>query len=100
MAKKIVAATKNDFIKAIKENMAKEINLTNDQVKALYETFVQIVKDTVNAENKLVLSGFGTFKKRNLKARKGVNPKTGQKIQIKASKTVSFKAAGAFKKAL
>ena len=100
MAKKIVAATKNDFIKAIKENMAKEINLTNDQVKALYETFVHIVKDTVNAENKLVLSGFGTFKKRNLKARKGVNPKTGQKIQIKASKTVSFKAAGAFKKAL
>jgi len=97
MAKKIIASSKNDFIKAIKENMGKEITLTNDQAKAAYETFVQIVKETVNAENKIVLSGFGTFKKRALKARKGVNPKTGEKIQIKASKTVSFKAAGSFK---
>jgi len=97
MAKKIVATTKNDFIKALKGSMAKDVNLTNEQAKALYETFVQIVQDTVTAENKLVLSGFGTFKKRNLKARKGINPKTGARIQIKASKTVSFKAAGSFK---
>ncbi len=97
MAKKIVATTKDDFIKALKESMASEVALTNEQAKNLYETFVQIVKDTVSAENKLVLSGFGTFKKRELKARKGINPKTGERIQIKASKTVSFKAAGSFK---
>ncbi len=97
MAKKIVASTKDSFIKAIKDSMASEVALTNEQAKALYETFVQIVKDTVSAENKIVLSGFGTFKKRELKARKGINPKTGERIQIKASKTVSFKAAGSFK---
>lgn len=100
MAKKIIAKSKGDFIKAIKENMAKELNLTVEQAKIAYETFVQILKETIAAENKIILNGFGTFKKRALKARKGVNPKTGQKIQIKASKTVSFKAAGGFKKAL
>jgi DNA-binding protein HU-beta len=100
MAKKIIATSKNGFIKAIKESMAKEVNLTNGQAKALYETFVQIVQDTVTAENKITLNGFGTFKKRALKARKGVNPKTGEKIQIKASKTVGFKATASFKKAL
>jgi DNA-binding protein HU-beta len=36
------------------------------------------------------LIGFGTFKVVNRKARLGVNPKTGEKIKIKASKTVKF----------
>jgi len=100
MAKKIVATSKGDFVKAIKESMEKDLALTNEQAKMLYDTFVQIVRDTVSAENKIVLSGFGTFKKRALKARMGINPKTGERIQIKASKTVSFKAAGTFKSEL
>ena len=43
------------------------------------------------------LIGFGTFKIASRKARTGVNPKTGQKIKIKASKTVKFVAGKAFK---
>jgi len=46
------------------------------------------------------LIGFGTFKVGNRKARIGVNPKTGQKIKIKASKTVKFSAGKAFKGSL
>ena len=38
------------------------------------------------------LVGFGTFKVANRKARIGVNPKTGEKIKIKASKSVKFSA--------
>lgn len=38
------------------------------------------------------LVGFGTFKIANRKARMGVNPKTGAKIKIKASKSVKFAA--------
>jgi len=37
--------------------------------------------------------GFGTFKVRTRKARTGRNPRTGEKIKIKASKNVAFKAA-------
>jgi DNA-binding protein HU-beta len=36
------------------------------------------------------LVGFGTFKVVNRKARMGTNPKTGQPLKIKASKTVKF----------
>jgi nucleoid DNA-binding protein len=38
------------------------------------------------------LVGFGTFKVVNRKARLGVNPKTGERIKIKASKSVKFGA--------
>ena len=38
------------------------------------------------------LVGFGTFRVAHRKARPGVNPKTGDRIQIKASKSVKFSA--------
>ncbi len=43
------------------------------------------------------LIGFGTFKVGSRKARTGINPKTGEKIKIKASKTIKFAAGKAFK---
>ena len=46
------------------------------------------------------LIGFGSFKIATRKARMGVNPKTGAKIKIKASKTVKFLPGAAFKKIL
>ena len=54
------------------------------------------IKKTKNVQ----LIGFGTFKVGNRKARIGVNPKTGEKIKIKASKVVKFSAGKAFKGAL
>ena len=41
--------------------------------------------------------GFGSFKRVARKARIGVNPSTGKKIKIKASKSVTFKASKALK---
>jgi DNA-binding protein HU-beta len=46
------------------------------------------------------LVGFGTFKIATRKARAGVNPKTGAKIKIKATKTVKFVPGKAFKELL
>ncbi len=51
-------------------------------------------KDGVN------LVGFGSFSVSRRKARTGRNPQTGAAIQIKASKTVRFRAGKAFKTAL
>ena len=46
------------------------------------------------------LIGFGTFKVVSRKARTGVNPKTGEKIKIKASKAVKFGAGKELKSKL
>ena len=58
------------------------------------------VKLGIKKTKTVQLIGFGTFKIGNRKARMGVNPKTGQKIKIKASKTVKFSAGKAFKGSL
>ncbi len=89
------AATKADFIKLIKENS--EIEMTTEQAKGLYDLFVNVLKDSIIKEEKLFLNGFGTFKVSKRAARKGRNPRTGEEIEIKASKSVSFKPSPTFK---
>jgi DNA-binding protein HU-beta len=46
------------------------------------------------------LVGFGTFRVKTRKARKGRNPKTGEVIKIPASKTVTFKPGSELKKTI
>ena len=45
----------------------------------------------------LTIVGFGAFKRVKRAARKGINPSTGEAIQIKPSKTLAFKIAKVFK---
>ncbi|HVB69537.1 MAG TPA: HU family DNA-binding protein [Acetobacteraceae bacterium] len=49
---------------------------------------------------KFTLPSFGTFTVRKTKARKGLNPRTGEAIKVKAGKTVRFKASPTLKKAV
>ena len=51
-----------------------------------------IVKE-MKREGGFTLPGFGTFRVVKTKARKGLNPATGEALAIKASKTVRFKAS-------
>ena len=55
------------------------------------------IKLGVKKTKTVQLIGFGTFKVASRKARTGINPKTGEKIKIKASKTVKFVAGKALK---
>ena len=54
----------------------------------------------VKKDSSVQLLGFGTFEVRHRAARKGRNPKTGETIQIKASKSVGFKPSKALKESL
>ena len=51
----------------------------------------------LDAGRDFTITGFGTFKTRKTKARKGRNPQTGKEITIKARKVVSFKAGQGLK---
>ena len=46
------------------------------------------------------LPSFGTFRVVKTKARKGLNPRTGEAVKVKAGKTVRFKASPTLKKAV
>lgn len=68
------------------------------------EKALAAVVDSIAAElkkgEKVQLVGFGTFSIRESKAREGVNPQTGAKIKIAASKNPVFKAGKALKDAV
>ncbi len=56
-----------------------------------------IVKQ-LKKSGKFTLPSFGTFTVRKTKARKALNPRTGEAIKVKAGKTVRFKASPTLKK--
>ncbi len=61
---------------------------------------IESIKSSVTKSKVVQLIGFGTFKVVNRSARIGVNPKTGEKIKIAASKSVKFSPGSDFKKGL
>jgi DNA-binding protein HU-beta len=67
--------------------------------RAATELIGAIVKELKKA-GKFTLPSFGTFTVRKTKARKGLNPRTGEAIKVKAGKTVRFKASPTLKKAV
>ena len=67
------------------------------QAVEMVEMILNDIMGAVKGGDEVALSGFGTFKVVDRKARMGVNPKTGEKIQIAASRKLKFRAAKAFK---
>ena len=85
--------TKADLI----ESVATKLDLPKGQAeRAVQLVFDDIVKALRNAD-KVNISGFGTFAVSERKARTGRNPKTGESIEIPASKSAKFKAGKTLK---
>lgn len=89
--------TKEELI----ERMAEEANISKAQAGRALTAFTDGVKETLKKKNgKVTLVGFGTFSNVHRKARKGVNPATGEKMTIKARNVVKFQAGKALKDAV
>ena len=76
----------------INEVAAKATLSKVDAKKAVDAVFESIEQALAN-EDKVQLIGFGTFSVQEKPERDGVNPRTGEKIQIKAKKVIKFKPA-------
>ena len=78
---------KTEFIAAV----AKNAQITKVDAKKSVESFIKTVEDAVKKGDKVALLGFGSFSVVKKAARKGVNPKTKDPIDIPARKIVKFK---------
>ena len=67
-----------------------------DAVNAVLDT----ITSTLTKGDKVTITGFGTFSTSNRAARMGVNPRTGEKIKIKATTVPKFKAGKSLKDAV
>lgn len=81
-------------------SVATELKTSKAAAENAVNAFIDCVKKGLKKDKSVQLVGFGTFTVKNRKARTGRNPRTGQSIQIKASKTVGFKAGKELKKSL
>lgn len=79
---------KTEFINSVHEKSG----LSKADAKKAVDAFVETITDELKEGGKVAFLGFGTFSVTEKAARKGVNPKTKETIEIAARKAVKFKA--------
>ena len=84
---------KGELIKAAANKAGFTVKQTTEVYEALFETIAEALK---NGE-KIQLVGLGTVEVKEVAAKTGVNPKTGEKVQIAASKKPVMKFGKAYK---
>ncbi len=82
------------------ESLAAKTDMSKADTERFLEAFVDEVTAQLQARNEVALTGFGTFSTSDRAARQGVNPKTGERIQIAATTVPKFKAGKALKDAV
>lgn len=77
-----------------------EVSLSKKAAGDVLDSLFGVMGRAVREEGRFAWPGFGTFTLRERAARKGRNPRTGETMDVKASRTVGFKAAPALKDGL
>lgn len=88
--------TKMDIVESIFEKFGYSKKDVSEVVDAVFET----IKETLERNEKIKVSGFGNFSVRQKRARRGRNPQTGEEITIEPRKVMTFKASQILKKAI
>ena len=87
---------KTDLINAV----ADASGLSKSDAGGAVEAVLDSISGALKAGDSVALIGFGTFSVKSRNARVGRNPRTGEAIDIKASKIPAFKAGKALKDAV
>lgn len=73
---------------------------TKKQVETILNTIFDSMKEAICKGEKIEIRGFGMFRLKERRAKLARNPKTGEKVEILARKTIHFKIGKAFHKNL
>ncbi len=82
------------------DHIASQADISKTAAGDALEATLEAITKTLKAGDSLTLVGFGTFSVGGCSARTGRNPRTGEAIEIAASKNAKFKAGKALKDAL
>lgn len=78
----------------ITETIEQELNLSRSDAYNIVEEFLEIIKETIENGEDLMISGFGKFCVNEKKARKGRNPATNEEMILPPRRVVTFKCSG------
>ena len=82
------------------EAIASEADLSKASAGRVLDAVIDAISGALSKGDQVAIAGFGTFLVRERGARTGRNPRTGEPMEIKASKVPSFKAGKALKDAV
>ena len=82
--------TKDDVVEAV----AKEIGFPKNQSVELVETLLELIKKTLESGDYVLVSGFGKFRVKEKKERRGRNPATGGVMMMRPRRVVTFHCSG------
>ena len=88
--------TKAEMIVAV----AEKAGMTKKDAEKAVAAVLETITETLKAEEKVQLVGFGSFETKKRAARTGLNPRTKETVEIPASKVPAFKAGKALKDAV
>ncbi len=87
---------KNELVDAVSERTG----LAKSDAARAVEAVLGTITETLRKGEQVALSGFGAFVAKTRAARTGRNPRTGEAIEIPASRAPTFKAGKALKDAI
>ncbi len=87
---------KSDLIATV----ADKAGLTKKDAGAAIEATLETITETLAGGDSVAFIGFGTFSTTKRAGREGINPSTGEKIQIAESTVAKFKVGAKLKEAV
>jgi len=91
-----VCITKADLAEAIYEKLP----VDKQKAAQIVEDFIELIKDSLAKDGKVMLSGFGSYEVKSKPPRRGRNPQTGETIVLRARKVVKFKPSQLLRRAI
>jgi DNA-binding protein HU-beta len=88
--------TKSEFV----DQVAAQAGLERKQAADAVDAMLAVIEHSLARGGEVTLTGFGKFHVAERGARQGVNPRTGEAIQIAATSVPRFTAGSSLKKAV
>ena len=88
--------TKQEFV----DQVANTSGIGKSEAGKAVDAVLQVIEETLSRGGEVSFTGFGKFTVADRGARQGVNPQTGERIQIAASRVPRFSAGSALKNAV
>ena len=85
--------TKSDIIDSIYNSTV----LPKNKSTEVFDSLLEIIKETLENGEDVLISGFGKFCVKKKNARKGRNPQTGEGLTLGVRKVVTFKCSGSLR---
>ncbi len=89
-------ASKSEFV----DRVASKSGLSKRDASKAVDAFLESVTETLKSGDSVSFTGFGKFAPQQRNARQGVNPRTGEKVNIAAATVPKFSPGSSLKNAL